>query len=112
MVRNCGISRAGGRSHYHCERSFENEPMKLGRLKTRPFCPSCDKPLNGWGAPHGEKPIKGDLTVCVYCGEILEFTRKMSLKVAEAKTIENLDAHEILEVLQIVTEIQKRITRH
>lgn len=86
--------------------------MKIGRLKTHPFCPSCNKPLTGWGAPHDEKPVKGDVTVCVYCGEILEFTRKMLLKSAEAETIADLDTSEFLQVLQIVKEIQKRVKQH
>lgn len=38
-------------------------------------CPQCNANLNAWGSiSHDDKPRSGDITVCVYCAEVLEFT--------------------------------------
>ena len=81
--------------------------MLNGRLKTHPHCPSCDKTLNGWSDQLKETPRPGDLTVCVYCSEILEFTAEMGLQSASAETIADVDFVELQHINEIVLRIQR-----
>jgi hypothetical protein len=81
--------------------------MTVGRLKTQPHCPSCDKTLDGFSAQHKEIPKPGDLTVCVYCSEILEFTAEMELQSASAETIADIDFVELQHINKIVLRIQR-----
>lgn len=36
-------------------------------------CPTCKKILDGCSGDHVDPPVNGDLTVCLYCGELLCF---------------------------------------
>lgn len=69
--------------------------MKTGRLKTKTHCPRCNKTLDGWSHEGNAKPKKGDVTVCVYCSAVLQFTKKLRLKHASAKAIAEIDFLEL-----------------
>ncbi len=53
--------------------------MKTTRFKNND-CPSCGFMLNAAdGVNHGEAPMPGDITICINCTELLEFSDDMSL---------------------------------
>lgn len=44
-------------------------------------CPCCYRPLDGAGVLHGSgPPDPSDVTVCVYCGCALQFTKDLRLE--------------------------------
>ena len=70
--------------------------MKSGQLDTRPHCPTCKKLLDGFTAvDHEHKPSAGDVTICVYCNEVLQFANDMSMKLASPEVIEECGLLEI-----------------
>ena len=72
--------------------------MKHGQLKTKPYCPNCSTVLDGWTHLKEEQPEEGDITVCLYCSSVLEFDKKMMLKLASANTLEKCDFIELQDV--------------
>jgi len=65
---------------------------KLNILDSRSHCPTCGELLDAFSHQDpNAKPIPGDLTICVYCSEVLEFTNTMDLKLASPETIESFD---------------------
>lgn len=65
--------------------------INQGQLKNKPHCPQCLKLLDGFTAVASEKearPSPGDVTVCVYCRAVLQFTGDLGLEMAEAGVIE------------------------
>ena len=63
--------------------------VKSGQLETRPHCPTCKKLLDGFIAvDHEHIPKPGDLSICAYCSEVLQFTEDMSFKQASVEAIE------------------------
>ena len=45
-----------------------------------PTCPSCSTKLDAATSVEGAVPKPGDLSVCVECGEVLQFTNDFSLE--------------------------------
>jgi hypothetical protein len=43
------------------------------------YCPTCESMLDGATATDGKttQPQPGDITICAYCTEVLEFTNNM-----------------------------------
>ena len=81
----------------------------MGRLKTRPNCPTCNKLLDGFNSMEkGEKPKPGDLTICAYCSEVLQFTDDMHLKVADHKVIEQVGLLKISQTQGIVKKFRRK----
>ena len=63
--------------------------MRTGQLDSRPCCPGCKTLLDGFAAvDHDEKPKAGDVTICVYCNQVLQFNDDMSMKPASPDVIE------------------------
>ena len=61
----------------------------MPKLNNSSFCPTCKHLLNGYQAvEHTCKPTPGDVSVCCYCNEVLEFTEDLNLKVASPDSIE------------------------
>lgn len=76
--------------------------MKQGQLKSKPHCPNCKKLLDGFTRlPDKAKPKPGDISVCLYCGEILEFTDDLQLIHADADTIAQVDFPELQQAHRI-----------
>lgn len=76
-------------------KSFEMEGCK---------CPTCQANLGGCTAVDGsdEGPTVGDITVCLYCGEILEFTEGLRVKLIEADTIPEIDLLQLCQAQKVV----------
>jgi hypothetical protein len=59
---------------------------------TPTLCPTCGHKLDAaTGLDHDHKPSPGDLSVCIQCGEILEFDEEIKLILISEGTIEKLD---------------------
>lgn len=81
------------------------------KLNTQPNCLSCGKLLDGAMATddQGGTPEPGAITVCIYCGHLMAFTRDMMLR-----ELNTLEAHyiagdkRILQVQQARAELAKK----
>jgi transcription elongation factor Elf1 len=53
------------------------------------YCPTCETKLDAATAldESGHGPISGDVTICIYCGEILEFTAEMLVAKVDITTL-------------------------
>jgi hypothetical protein len=69
--------------------------MKDFHLQPGPTCPKCggnlDGALNTTGDGH---PEKGDLSICVYCGELLQFTASLKLELLPEAALASLSIGE------------------
>ncbi len=65
--------------------------MKTGKLDTAPHCPTCDKTLDGFTSFEEHSPGPEDITVCCYCGEVLQFTEEMALEKISDEVMAELD---------------------
>lgn len=62
--------------------------LRSGKLKNTPHCPACKTGLDGWTEVEpGESPRVDDVTVCVYCSSVLQYTEGFGLKLAPAEVI-------------------------
>ncbi len=85
--------------------------MKTGQLNTRPNCPTCKKLLDGFtSVDHDNKPEEGDVTVCAYCNEVLQFNGDMSLKLASAEVIEECGLLTVSRAQRQAREFNDRVT--
>lgn len=81
--------------------------MKTGKLKTTPHCPSCNATLSGFSTAEGEHvPTPGDISVCVYCYEILEFTDSLGLQLVSADNLALCDFTQLQQINRVVRELQ------
>jgi len=69
--------------------SMRNE--SVDRVPPAP-CPYCGKVLDGASNSKAEKPNPGDLSVCVYCAGLCQFTATLALERLPAATFEALPA--------------------
>jgi len=61
------------------------------KLKKETYCPRCDNKLDGFTEmKEGTTPKSGDVTVCLYCSAVLEFTDDMMLDFAPIDVIEEV----------------------
>lgn len=63
---------------------------RSGRLVARPHCPECGTRLDGFDpslSGAGAIPAAGDVTICMYCATILEFTVASTLVVPPAERL-------------------------
>lgn len=66
--------------------------MNSGILENEPHCPHCKTKLDGYTSlDEGSRPTSGDVTVCVSCSSVLQFTDGMGLKLADADIIAQVD---------------------
>ena len=66
-------------------------------------CPKCNSLLDDVTAMEdGTMPEAGDITLCLYCGEILEFTKGMDLMLADVNSIVDTDFVQLQRAQQIV----------
>lgn len=65
--------------------------LNTGQLIEKPVCPTCHKKLDGF-ASHltDHRPSPGAVTICAYCREVLQFTDKMALRLADPEVIEQV----------------------
>ncbi len=84
--------------------------MRTGQLEVQPHCPTCKKLLDGFTAiDHDKKPKAGDVTICAYCNEVLQFTDDMSLKLASPGVIEECGLLEISRGQRQAREFKERV---
>ena len=80
-----------------------------GFLENVPRCPRCGKTLDGWSIGSDDsktKPQAGDLTVCIYCSAVLQFTEVMELIMAPAEAILEV-TFELSKMQNVVKKIRK-----
>lgn len=73
-------------------------------------CPSCAKPLDASTHPEDDslRPAEGDVSICAYCGEVLEFCADLSLIKAREETLVALNAVDRAFVLDVALRIKGR----
>lgn len=85
--------------------------MKSGQLDTRPHCPTCKKMLDGFTAvDHEQNPQPGDVTICAYCNEVLQFTDDMGMKLASPEAIEECGLLEVSRSQRQARELKRDLT--
>ena len=79
--------------------------MNDGLLASKPECPHCKTTLNGFTDPIGNRvPKAEDVTMCLYCGEFLQFNDNMKLEPLSEELITQLD----LRSVQMAGKIRQR----
>lgn len=78
----------------------------MGKLISKPDCPHCKEILDGFTDPSGKNvPKPGDISICAYCAEVLEFDSEMKLIPIREETVKFVDLLEIQKAQQIVRDI-------
>jgi hypothetical protein len=65
------------------------EPMQCYRTQESK-CPTCGHRIDAASCGEGRQPRAGDLSVCLYCGQPLEFGEDLQLKVLSEETLKTL----------------------
>lgn len=79
-----------------------------GLLASKPKCPHCKTLLDGFTDPTGDRvPGPEDATMCLYCGEILQFDSDMKLKPIPEEIIAELD----LRTVQLAGQVRQRFLK-
>lgn len=83
--------------------------MKSTPVNPENICPSCYRKLDMANDPE-EKfvPKKGDLTVCIYCQEVLEFTDDLNIKKLSEETYNKL-SNDVKLKLKLYQQTAKKI---
>lgn len=77
------------------------------------LCPSCAAAVDGvYDVRATQRPKAGDLTVCVYCGEIETFTQELQLERLGAEGLASLTPSERLEILHAQRSVRRMLERH
>lgn len=72
-------------------------------------CPGCKAPLTGVELPDSKvQPRPGDLSICIYCAELLQFTATLGLKRLSDDEIKLLPKDSQEEILVVMRQIKKR----
>jgi len=72
-------------------------------------CPTCGEQLDAATPIDGEAtPTEGDLSICLYCGEIMEFAEGMKLVKADIESIVTADFIELQKAQKIVRAFKER----
>ena len=53
-------------------------------------CPSCHKKLDAFTGISGAKPSSGDVTICIYCKQVLQFNDDLTLRHADAEAVSHV----------------------
>lgn len=54
------------------------------------YCPKCKKKLDGATSFYGQKPVPGDVTICLYCLSVLTFGKDMKMVYLTEEEIKKL----------------------
>ena len=75
-----------------------------------PKCTKCEKMLDGYTNVMGEgEPEYGCITVCLYCGCIMEFTKTLDLVEIRSETLVELDPFTLMELVRAVRLVKKTL---
>lgn len=89
----------------------DDESGVSGRMPES-VCPHCEEPLDGATSIEvtnievSSMPEQGDISLCAYCGEILEFDKNMQLILVKATTWAEMDLEAQTELLSIQSVIR------
>jgi len=73
-------------------------------------CPCCSRDINAASSIDGDhRPEPGDVSICGYCGAILEFNTDLSLKVASTDTLREVPDEALTHLLRIQKLIEERL---
>lgn len=82
--------------------------MKTTKLGTD-YCPSCDGILDTCTSTDGEEvPSPGDVTLCFYCGEVLQFTDDMSTQILPDVVIDSFDEEQKTYIRRLQNAIKNK----
>lgn len=84
--------------------------MEKRRLLNNPHCPNCKKLLDSFTAVSvsGSVPKPGDITVCLYCSTVLQFSDDLSLIEAEADEIVKIDLVDLSRAQKIAKQFRQK----
>lgn len=73
------------------------------------FCPHCNYELDAASSIEGEiVPVPGDVSICINCGEFLEFASDMALTEITRETLNDLTEDQLSQLMRIKEFILKR----
>lgn len=74
------------------------------------YCPFCKKKLDAATDFDADclTPKPGDLSVCIYCGNILKFCEDLSLQVAFKEDLQGLDKKALHSLMVICKAVEER----
>ena len=74
------------------------------------ICPQCGKKIDAAISASGEHvmPESGDVTICVYCGVLLEYTDQLLVSILPSETLEDMDEEDLEQLLRIQQVIELR----
>jgi hypothetical protein len=87
---------------------MEHPGMKDYHISTTP-CPHCGHPIDGAAAVASERaPEPGDVTICIYCADILEFDEHMVLRRCDIEKLEPDFLDHVLALRRTAVRIQPK----
>lgn len=75
---------------YSEEDEDEDEDEKMGRTNPNNICGHCGNPLDAATTASNHSPREGDISICVYCGNINIFQKDMSIRELTPKELEEI----------------------
>jgi hypothetical protein len=73
-------------------------------------CPCCHANIDACSSIEGEQiPEEGDVSICAYCGTILEFAKELTLQIATNDTLRELPEDMMVHLLKIQKVIESRL---
>jgi transcription elongation factor Elf1 len=85
----------------------------MPQLPYTPTCPSCNKELDGYesASPDRRVPQSGDITVCVYCSAVSQYTDAQTLRPVDVATLPPDVRKRIARAIALVRQVQHNIAR-
>lgn len=77
----------------------------------RSQCPHCGHRLNAASAAGLPRPRPGDLSVCIGCGEVVQFGPRLSFKRVPARVLANLLPDEAAELRYVQINVRAFLAR-
>jgi hypothetical protein len=77
------------------------------------LCPVCESKLDAAAATNGDgsPPKSGDVTVCIYCTALLEFTDDLKVKQVDIKSVEP-ELRDVIAIMIVEIQDNKPMTLH
>lgn len=79
----------------------------MSRLENESICPKCGKVLDAaTSIEEGAIPSPGDITICMYCGELLRFDENLISHKLSDEEFESLDEEFQAQLLDVQEQIR------
>lgn len=76
-------------------------------------CPGCSALLDGVTSFEGKTPTRGDITICIYCGQVCCFCDDMGLRIASKNDLKGEHREKVLFMRKkIIDRIKKNDYKH